>query len=115
MSELKEVMNKSKSCPCCGSTDVSVGSVIVSLGEDIYIKCNFCNLKMQLCKEYGWKELLKRWNTRKPIDNIVERLEEEPYINKGGELFLNGNNEDCIPLRRVYEIIKEEGEIDDNP
>ena len=76
MSELKIVMKEHKKCPCCDSEDISVGSKCVSIGEDIYIRCNTCGLKMQLCKEYGWKELLKRWNTRKPIQNIVERLEE---------------------------------------
>lgn len=77
MSELKIVMEEHKKCPCCDSEDISVGSKCVSIGEDIYIRCNTCGLKMQLCKEYGWKELLKRWNTRKPMQNIIERLEDK--------------------------------------
>lgn len=39
------------------------------------------------------------------INKIVKELEREKYVKDGGELFLNSSNEDCIPLRRVYEII----------
>ena len=93
MSELKRVMEEHKKCPCCDSDDISVGSKCVSIGEDIYIRCNSCGLKMQLCKEYGWKELLKRWNTRKPMQNIVERLREkakEPMYQHHGDNYYVG-------------------------
>ena len=102
---------KIKNCPCCGSEDILAGSIVVSIGEDIFIKCNSCNLKMQLCKEYGWEELLKRWNNRQPMQNIVKQLQEEKYIKDGGELFLNNRLEDCISLRKVFEIVKEEGDL----
>lgn len=118
MSELKIVMEKHKKCPCCDSEDISVGSKCVSIGEDIYIKCNSCGLKMQLCKEYGWKELLKRWNTRKPMQNIVERLEhfnEETFYRANGRA--NGKTLAYGYSQGIYkaiEIVKEEGEMNDN-
>ena len=124
MSELKIVMKEHKKCPCCDSEDISVGSKYVSIGEDIYIRCNTCGLKMQLCKEYGWKELLKRWNTRKPMQNIVERLEEEyheidkskkeSYENGDWErfdMFTNLNRGIYKAIAIVNTIVKEEGEI----
>lgn len=77
MSELKRAIEEHKKCPCCDSKCVSCGSFIDRNKEEIYIRCNSCGLKIQLAKEYGWEELLKRWNTRKPLQNIVERLEEE--------------------------------------
>lgn len=106
MSELKIVMEEHKKCPCCDSEDISVGSKCVSIGEDIYIRCNTCGLKMQLCKEYGWKELLKRWNNRKPMQNIVERLEKELENTEWIEF------EERITYRRSIKIVKEEGDLD---
>ena len=38
------------------------------------------------------------------INKLIERLGEQPYEKDGGELFLNGNMEDCLPLRKVKEI-----------
>ena len=39
------------------------------------------------------------------INRIIKELENEKYAKDGGELFTNGSNEDCIPVRRVYEIV----------
>ena len=47
------------------------------------------------------------------MQNIMKKLEAEDYKKDGGELFLNHNLEDCIPLRRVMEVIKEENGIDE--
>lgn len=115
MSELKRVIEEYKKCPCCDSENIEVGSVVVSFGEDIFIKCNSCGIKLQICKEYGYRELLKRWNTRKPMDRIVERLEEEQEKldtdmfarecdNWHGQL-CNGISEG---LEKAIEIVKEE-------
>lgn len=84
--------------------------------EDIQEKDleNF-NRDIQKIKEYLFKEeLIRKANTRKPMQKIMKKLEAEDYKKDGGELFLNHNLEDCIPLRRVYEIIKEEGGMHDN-
>ena len=105
MSELKRAIEKPKNCPCCDSEDISVGSVVVSFGEDIFIKCNSCGIKLQICKEYGYRELLKRWNTRKPMDRIVERLEEEKS---------DWNDDYNVPIKKAIEIVKEEGGMNDN-
>ncbi len=48
------------------------------------------------------------------IKVLIERLEEEPYEKDGGELFLNGNMEDCIPLRKVEEIVNQLAEEHNN-
>ena len=110
MSEIKRVMEEHKKCPCCDSEDISVGSKCVSIGEDIYIRCNSCGLKMQLCKEYGWQELLKRWNTRKPMQNIVERLEETKT--KSYVTGITSNPYEfgaCHAMNDAIKIVKEEG------
>ena len=113
MSELKRAIEEYKNCPCCDSENIEVGSVVVSFGEDIFIKCNSCNLKMQLCKEHGWEELLKRWNTRIPMQNIVERLEEK--YEESTSNYHDLKDASCLGERHAYrkaiEIVKEEGGI----
>ena len=64
-------------CPCCNSEDIVTGSIPYNFGEDIYIKCRTCGLKMQICSEYGWEERERRWNTRKPIENVLKQLKNE--------------------------------------
>lgn len=53
-----------KPCPFCGGENMSERSRIYDFGEDIYIMCRECGAKIQICKEYGWDELRKRWNRR---------------------------------------------------
>ena len=106
MSELKRAIEEHKKCPCCDSENIEVGSVVVSFGEDIFIKCNSCGIKLQICKEYGYRELLKRWNTRKPIERIVERLEEPTNYT-----IVKGNH--FTTVERAIEIVKEEGGLND--
>lgn len=118
MSELKRAIEEHKKCPCCDSEDTSVGSVVVLDREELYIKCNSCGLKLQIRKEYGYGELLKRWNTRKPMERIVERLEQQAkqYRRRCNELVEKG----YIPMadkqlgkacsyEHAIEIVKEEG------
>ena len=45
---------------------------------------------------------------------LIERLEEEPYEKDGGELFLNENLVDCLPLRKVEEIVNQLAEEQNN-
>ena len=111
-------MNETKllNCPFCGG-QIFVRPYIYknepSIKPKYAARCE--NPKCPCCvqsKIYNTiDEAIEAWNTRKPMERILERLEEEPYINKGGELFLNGDNEDCLPLRKVFEIVKEEGGI----
>ena len=60
---------KLKPCPFCKSENISEGSRIFDFGEDIHIMCRECGAKIQICKEYGWDELRKRWNRRSGEQN----------------------------------------------
>ena len=64
--EESEIMNKIKlkPCPFCGSENLSKGSRMFDFGEDIHIQCMECGAKIQICMEYAWDELRKRWNRR---------------------------------------------------
>ena len=105
MSELKIVIEEHKKCPCCHSEDISVGSVVVLDREELYIKCNSCGLKLQIRKEYGYGELLKHWNTRKSMERIMQRLEDETIALEDNY----GDFVECIPKEIAIEIVKEEG------
>ena len=104
-------MSELKRCPFCGG-EAGIDSDKIGKGKSLY----YAYCKNDCITQYGYysskESAITAWNTRKPMERIMERLKEEPYINKGGELFLNGYNEDCLPLRKVFEIVKEEGGIE---
>lgn len=103
-----------KRCPCCDSENLTSGSAMYAFGEDIYIKCNTCGLKMQICSEYGEEELEKRWNTRKSLEYVIEKLEEEKSIafvtlaNTGDDKYDFTYNEVLAYLNKAIGFIKKE-------
>lgn len=62
-------MSKLKRCPCCS------GECKLVDDEYSYIYCLKCKMKFDSYAETT-EELIKEFNTRKPMDRIVERLEE---------------------------------------
>lgn len=93
------------------------------------LKCPFCGgeLKKNVwgsltdnnedCIMYGFEihpKLIPKWNTRKPLERIVERLEEksfwlEPSFDEEG--YCEDDSEEVVFLSDAIEIIKEEGQI----
>ena len=80
-------MSELKCCPFCG------GEAEVAYSNDNhkqpYIRCKFGVMENPKCPAsnmYQWQfrsldEAIKSWNTRKPMANIVEKLEErERYL-----------------------------------
>lgn len=91
MSEIKLLR-----CPFCG------GEAELLKGQceiDNYVMCLECRSKTKL---YNTKaSAIKAWNTRKPVERLVERLEEiEEYTNDFRVV---------IPSKKAIEIVKEEG------
>ena len=81
-------MSELKCCPICGKEiDIENDLYIPerdwkptfydpdSGGDPINIHCK-CGLEFST-GTYDWNEFVKAWNTRTPMDNIVEKLEEE--------------------------------------
>lgn len=116
MSEIKLLR-----CPFCG------GEAELLKGQceiDNYVMCLECRSKTKL---YNTKaSAIKAWNTRKPMQNIVERLEEEyheidkskkeSYENGDWErfdMFTNLNRGIYKAIAIVNTIVKEEGGIDE--
>ena len=106
MSEIKLLR-----CPICG------GEAELLKGQceiDNYVMCLECRSKTKL---YNTKaSAIKAWNTRKPLQNIVERLEhfnEETFYRANGRA--NGKTLAYGYSQGIYkaiEIVKEEGGIE---
>lgn len=101
-------MSELKRCPCCGGE--------ATLCNYYFVQCKKCGISTLtfITKE----EAIKAWNTRKPMENIAERLEEELHLSYK-------EKERCVclyPLQfdeakgyargiaNAIEIVKEEGE-----
>ena len=104
-------MSELKRCPFCG------GEAELLKGQceiDNYVMCLECRSKTKL---YNTKaSAIKAWNTRKPMQNIVERLEhfnEETFYRANGRA--NGKTLAygySQGICKAIEIVKEEGGIE---
>lgn len=120
--------NKLLPCPFCSGEEISMGAY--SISPDCYIECKSCGCMIE--KEVPWngmnqeehdrecaKFLIEAWNTRKPMERIVERLEEELALSDKEKL--RCINEDALQfdiakgyatgIYNAIEIVKEEIEI----
>ena len=94
-------------------------------------RCPFCDAEMESsnnqyyfhldndCILHGFgfadRRSIKAWNTRKPMQNIVERLEETKT--KSYVTGITSNPYEfgaCHAMNDAIKIVKEEGEINDN-
>ena len=110
--ELKKKSNPLSSCPFCGGEAEILLSYynhedVVKTGR--YVKCTRCFIKTPTF-EFA-NDATEAWNTRKPIERILEQLEEEMdtkitvYGGRlGGKGFVKRYYEG---LRTAYNIIKE--------
>ena len=105
---------KLKRCPFCG------GEVLLDR-EDIF--CDNCHLSMRIFDRYLSREAetyqeariqtIEQWNTRKPMEEIVERLEEgHEWARTHGayERFREGR---VSGFRTAIRIVKEVGGMND--
>ena len=93
-------MSELKRCPFCGGEAEIVGSAYKR------ILCKGCEIEIFITEE-----TVKKWNMRKPMQNIVERLEEvsfpdidENYADDGQQMLF---------LHDAIEIVREEGGLNE--
>ena len=99
MSEIKLLK-----CPFCGGE----AKIDKTITNTVSVECTVCHASSRiiLCTEGDIEQkAIKAWNTRKPMENIVERLEELAHDNP----MVTDN---YILRREAIEIVKEEGGID---
>lgn len=71
-------MSELKRCPFCGGeAKICDGYIEEFLKTEYmkYVQCNYCKASTKLY--FTEKEAIKAWNTRKPMERILERLETE--------------------------------------
>lgn len=71
--------DKIKSCPFCGGDNVGIWENRAPASKDFryYANCYDCHISLGF--EKTKEEAIEKWNTRKPMDRIVEQLEKELY------------------------------------
>lgn len=105
-------MSKLKRCPFCGG-EAELKRGLTNL--DNFVQCVVCGCRTKLHNTK--KSAIKAWNTRKPMERIIERL-------KGfnGEVFISANgraNGKTLAygyskgIEKAVMIVKEEGGIND--
>lgn len=74
-------MSELKRCPFCGGK-AEVRSRCNDYETDNFVmhfaRCNNCKAESAWCREET--EAIKAWNTRKPVEKAIERLEERAKI-----------------------------------
>ena len=103
---------KLKPCLFCGSHKVSVVNV-AEYGCFNIVKCNNCGCNTSGKSDEHESSVIKKWNTRKPMERILTRLEEvrQKYQRLQKE---QGEKEDeamNIHFRGMMDIVKEVGGI----
>lgn len=109
-------MSELKRCPFCGEE----AKIDKTIANTVSVECTVCHAssRMILCTEGDIEQkAIEAWNTRKPMENIVERLEhfnEETFYRANGRA--NGKTLAYGYSQGIYkaiEIVKEEGGIDE--
>ena len=97
-------MSELKRCPFCGGE----AKIDKTIANTVSVECTVCHAssRMILCTEGDIEQKsIEAWNTRIPMQNIVERLREkakEPMYQHHGDNYYVG-------IYDAIEIVKEEG------
>ena len=109
-------------CPFCGGeAKICDGYIEEFLKTEYmkYVKCNYCKASTKLY--FSEEEAIKAWNTRKPMEGIIDYLEEfmekqyDSYNNakRTGNIRQMDYSDGCAEgLIEAIEIIKIEGGIE---
>ena len=100
MSELKL-----KPCPFCGGE-----AKVEKLGGYAVVSClkDDCNGNSDYLKYDSVKEAVEAWNTRKPMERIIERLRNQYPVNPYPNEFSNGRD---MANSKAIQIVEEEGGV----
>lgn len=92
-------------------------------GGKAKVHYDYCNFALVQCSKCGIstlhrgdkEEAIRDWNANKPMERLVERLEEENKRSLNEMYRLHGNNYETVLLKKhndsICEIVKEEGAL----
>lgn len=98
-------MEELKKCPFCGGDASLYTHTDLQKRVYYYVECNNCLISPSTYYERDKEEVINVWNTRKPMERIVEKLENEILENLsdcGDDWFTAGY------INKAIEIVKEE-------
>lgn len=96
-------------CPFCGGEAIILSESDYEAHAWYRVECNECDCKTgSYVNECGKEEAIENWNTRKPMEKIVERLNNNfRKVKKDEDLEWNR------AIDKTIEIVKEEGGLND--
>lgn len=107
-------------CPCCGSAEIIKSVFPTDYPTEhvrAYVECKECGLQINEdgnVKDSGMllNKAVEKWNTRRPMERIVEQLEErmlyDGCIKEGLNVCLKNSCNECI-YEDAIRIVKKGG------
>ena len=71
------MQNKLLPCPFCGGEAEKRAFTWANIADEVTIDCTICGVRTKVLKT---EEAIKIWNTRKPMERILEQLEERRAV-----------------------------------
>lgn len=99
-------MSELKRCPFCGGEGEVVGG-----NPYHWVFCKNCDAETK--QSATIEGAIRIWNTRKPMEKILERLEGKSFRTEStfdDDGYCNDDSEEVVLLSDAIKIIKEEGE-----
>lgn len=112
---------KLKNCPCCGSGLVGYMKTNKRSTRG-YVYCMECGLRTETKYDdrndkKRWKQkAAESWNTRKPMDRIIDKLEDgrNAYADDYFEFRLESSRGGLLAIDTAIEIVKGESDEENN-
>lgn len=92
---------KLKPCPFCGGEVVMDELQITATRKVDYFICENCGATTHFEYADSLSEAIEAWNTRKPMDKVVEQLERLKKTNERNQNYLT-----AMGFRQAIEIVK---------
>lgn len=108
-------MSELKCCPFCGEKPKIATFDWGYSVKEYWCYCSSCGCETQ--KYHSKEDAIEQWNTRTPMDNILEKLEEAEK--KGSELIGKPHMDSHVlfgwgcAMKTAIEIVREEGAKND--